>query len=46
MNGLLVVSSGLSSNFDPIALADDIDRISYLLENPPAEFRQSKNWVW
>jgi site-specific DNA recombinase len=42
----MVVGNGLSSNFNLIRLADDIDRISHLLENPPMEFGQSKNWVW
>lgn len=42
---ILVVGSGLSSNFDPEALADDIDRISYLLENPPPEYGQ-KAFSW
>jgi len=42
----MVVGSGMSLNYDAIALADDIDRISYLLENPPPEFGQAKNWIW
>ena len=42
----MVVGSGLSSNFDPVALADDIERIGYLLENPPVEFAVPKfNWT-
>lgn len=41
----MVVGSGLTSNFDAVALADDIERIGFMLENPPPAFG-AKMFVW
>ena len=42
---ILVVCSGLTSNYDAVMLADDIDKISHLLENLPVEFGQAIKWI-
>lgn len=44
-NSAMVVGNGLSSNFYPIELVDDIERIGFMLENPPVEFG-AKMFVW
>lgn len=42
----MVGGNGLSSNVDLVALADDIQRIGFILENPPMEFGAAKKWSW